>query len=279
MAKSQNGWPVVAKSKCDQGPFGGVTFPNGILAGDVATIARWQMTRYEADVEQMVPGTCWGWYVKNIEGSGTISNHASATAWDINAPQHPMGPPTSSNMTAREIAACHEIEADSDGTLRWGGDFSRPDPMHWEIIGTPARVAAFARKIRNQQEEDDMFAKFGDSGNVVRFLQLRLINLGFPLGVSDAEYGEKTRAALAAAVKAYNGNVNDGRDYGPSEMTCLDVMWARKYGVGADGARGPAGAPGKDGAPGAAGAAGKDGTFTGVLEVTGGRFTAAAVEG
>jgi len=154
MAASQNGWPVVAKISCDLGPFEGVMFPNGILRGDVATIARWQMRRYKATVESIVPGTCWGWDPKKIQGSDQWSNHASGTAWDINAPEHPMGPPTGSNMTAREIAACHAIEAASGGTLRWGGDFSRPDPMHWEIIGSRAQVAAFAASIR--AGEDDM---------------------------------------------------------------------------------------------------------------------------
>lgn len=156
MAVSQNGWPVVAKSACDQGPFAGVWFPNGILKGDVATIARWQLARYEATVEQLVPGTCWGWFVKPIEGSSTISNHSSATAWDINAQRHPMGVAASRNMSAAQISACHAIEAASHGTLRWGGDFSRPDPMHWEIIGSHTQVAAFATMLRNPQEEDDM---------------------------------------------------------------------------------------------------------------------------
>lgn len=153
MARSQNGWTVVGRDDCDQGPFEGVRFPNGIRAGDVATIARWQLARYRRTVEPIVSGTCWGWYVKDIAGSDTISNHASGTAWDINATQHPMGPPTSSTMSPREIDACHAIERASEGTLRWGGDFSRPDPMHWEIDCTPAQAAVFARKIRG---EDDL---------------------------------------------------------------------------------------------------------------------------
>jgi hypothetical protein len=156
MAVSQNGWPIVGKSACDQGPFAGVVFPNGILKGDVATIARWQLAEYERRVEPLVPGTCWGWFVKLIEGSATRSNHGSGTAWDNNATQHPMGVPASHNMSPAQISACHAIEAESQGTLRWGGDFSRPDPMHWEIIGSRAMAAAFATKIRNEQEDDHM---------------------------------------------------------------------------------------------------------------------------
>lgn len=146
---SQNGWPVVAKAACDQGPFSGVKFPNGILAGDVAVIARWQLQRYIATVEPIVAGSCWGWFDKKIEGSTTISNHASATAWDINAEQHPMGAATARTMDAEEIAACRRIVTDSKGVLRWGGDYTgRPDAMHWEIVGTPAQAHAFANQIR-----------------------------------------------------------------------------------------------------------------------------------
>lgn len=148
MALTQNGWPIVGKDRCDQGPFQGVLFPNGILAGPVATIARWQLARYEATVEPLIPGACWGWFVKTIEGSAVKSNHGSATAWDINATRHFMGRPASASMTDRQITACRAIVAQAGGVLRWGGDYrGRPDPMHWEIIGTPAAAAAFARQL------------------------------------------------------------------------------------------------------------------------------------
>lgn len=145
---SQNGWPVVGKSDCDQGPFQGVKFPNGILAGDVAKLARWQLQRYAATVEPLKSGTCWGWYDKLIEGSSTISNHASATAWDVNADAHPMGTPASRTMSPAKIAACRAIVKASRGTLRWGGDYSgRPDPMHWEVDASPAEVHAFVKTL------------------------------------------------------------------------------------------------------------------------------------
>lgn len=153
MSTSQNGWPIVGKAACDQGPFHGVTFPNGILAGDVATIARWQLDRYALTVEPLVKGWCWGWFVKTIEGSTTKSNHGSATAWDINAEAHPMGVPTAECMSAKKIAACRAIVRAAGGVLRWGGDYSgRPDAMHWEIIGTKAQAHAFATKIRGAAE-------------------------------------------------------------------------------------------------------------------------------
>lgn len=180
MSVSQNGWPVVDKDACDQGPFHGVSFPNGILAGDVATIARWQLSHYAAMVEPLIAGSCWGWFVKQIEGTTQVSNHSSATAWDINASLHPMGVATSRTMQGWQIEACHAIEAASQGTLRWGGDFGRPDPMHWEIIGTRSQVAAFARYLRTKEEtmDDATIAKLANAIGEAVVDKLLTHNLG-----------------------------------------------------------------------------------------------------
>lgn len=205
MSTSQNAWPVATKAQQDQGPFMGVKFPNGILAGDVATIARWQLRLYAERVEPLKAGTCWGWFVKKIEGSGTISNHASGTAWDINADQHPMGTEAHATMGAEEIRECREIVRLAAGVLRWGGDYSgRPDPMHWEIVGTRGEVAALATKIRKadrpvaeltfevtypvlQEGDDD---NLRDGYDVIRRIQRQL-------GITaDGVWGPKTSAAL-----------------------------------------------------------------------------------
>jgi hypothetical protein len=146
--RAQNGWPVVDRVKLDQGPFHGITFPNGILAGDVGIIARWQLRRYVADVEPLRAGQCWGWLVKKIDGGGSYSNHSAGCAWDINAQRHPMGRPPSASMTARQISACRVIVHDSGNVLRWGGDYTgRKDTMHWEVVGSVAAANRLATKI------------------------------------------------------------------------------------------------------------------------------------
>lgn len=151
MPNSQNGWPVASRGQQDEKPLiRDVRVPNGVLAGDVAYIARWHVAQYDRRVERLKAGQCWGWFVKVIEGSKTISNHASGTAWDLNAPDNPMGTGTTKkSMTSAQIAECHELENESDNVLRWGGDYvSRQDPMHWEIVGSRAAVRQFAAKLR-----------------------------------------------------------------------------------------------------------------------------------
>lgn len=48
---------------------------------------------------------------------------------------------------------CHAIERESGGVVRWGGDFSRPDGMHWEIIGDSTAVARFAAAINERERQ------------------------------------------------------------------------------------------------------------------------------
>ena len=154
MATSQNGWSVV-----DSAPafvVHGVTFPNGVRGGDVAIVLRWTVEQWHARVEKLVAGSCWGYDKKKISGSDEWSNHASATAVDCNASRHPQGVPASRNMSAHQIDQCHAIEAESGGVVRWGGDFSRPDPMHWEINANAAAVAAFARRIEDEMTKEEL---------------------------------------------------------------------------------------------------------------------------
>lgn len=129
---------------------------------------------------------------------------------------------------------------------------------------------------------EDMFAKFGDSGNTVRYLQYRLNNVGHSVGTVDGDYGAATAKALAAAVKAWNGTVTDGKTYGPAQMIYVDALWSRKFGgAGATGPAGPAGPAGPQGPPGPAGMAGpagKDGALSGVLVVEGGTLNVTTQE-
>lgn len=171
MTNSQNGWPVATAAQQDTAAlYGAIRVPNGVLKGDVAWVFRWLAQQYDAHVEPLVAGTCWGWYVKPIEGSSTISNHASGTAVDFNADQHPMGTAASHNFTAAQIAACHKIVKASNGVLRWGGDYSgRPDPMHWEINASAAAVRSWVTTMKKEAADmpltdDDLHKLFYTDG-------------------------------------------------------------------------------------------------------------------
>jgi hypothetical protein len=210
-ARSQNGWPIVGRDMLDRDPLiRNVTVPNGVLKGHVAIVFRWLAREYDRRVEPLTAGWCWGWLVKPIEGSGVASNHGSGTAVDFNAPNNPMGPGTTrKSMTTAQIATCHQLEQESGGVLRWGGDFTRNDPMHWEVVGSPAEVAALARKITTpvrtpvmqkitvsvplleQGDDDDELAGYNLIGRIQAIVGAK----------RDGAWGPLTTAAIAAWLK------------------------------------------------------------------------------
>lgn len=152
MANSQNGWPVVGQSAVTDRAVHGVEFPNGWLKGDVDVVFTYLIGRLHREVEPIDNGGCWGWFVKKIEGSATISNHASGTAIDYNAPAHPMGSRNTYNAAKR--AKIRAILADLDGVVRWGGDYTgRPDDMHFEIHASSSAVARVADRISTQEDD------------------------------------------------------------------------------------------------------------------------------
>jgi hypothetical protein len=133
---------------------GGVEFPGGVRQGDCYTVLRWVAEQWHATVERLVDGWCWGYAYRENRNAGNLSNHASGTALDFNAPRHPNG--KRGTFTAAQVKAVRRILDFCDGVIVWGEDFTgTPDGMHVEIKGSADRVAAVARKIR-ALEDDDM---------------------------------------------------------------------------------------------------------------------------
>ena len=112
------------------------------------TVLGYVAGRVDREVERLVSGWCWGHAYRPIRGASTLSNHASGTAIDVNAPRHPLG--SSGTFSATQRARIHAILADCNGVVRWGGDYSgRKDEMHFEINVRPgdARLAALAARV------------------------------------------------------------------------------------------------------------------------------------
>lgn len=115
----------------------------------LAHVAHWFNENIEQVVGQILDD--WGWAVRPVRGQSTgYSNHASGTAIDINATQHPRGKPASATFSATEITKIHKQLEAYDGCIRWGGDYtspSQPDGMHFEINDDLAHAEAVARKL------------------------------------------------------------------------------------------------------------------------------------
>lgn len=146
MKNSQNGWSVIGVKELDNTTVAGVPFIPGIRQGDVSTVLRHVAQKFHDTVEPLVNGWCWGYANKLISGSSDISNHASGTAIDINAPRHPMG--KAGTFNSNQVTAIRNILNELEGVVRWGGDYSgRKDEMHFEINADTNAVARIAAKV------------------------------------------------------------------------------------------------------------------------------------
>lgn len=174
------------------------------------------------------PDWSWGFACRAISGTTKPSNHSWGLAIDLDAPTNPYASSTwhrsngrpgwggltlVSTMPQDTRAICDRL------SVRWGGLYStKPDPMHFEFMGTPADAARVAAGLpkpsptapavqRTLRVTSPMM-----SGEDVRYVQSRLSVK------ADGYYGTGTASAVRSW-QASNGIAADGV-FGPAS-------WAR----------------------------------------------------
>jgi hypothetical protein len=149
LLRSQNGY-----SANDRSVIASYQLPGGKVAlrkGDVSVVLLWVANRFHETVEPLRWPGVWGYAERTIRGSSTtLSNHASGSALDLNAPGHPLG--QANTFPTLDVRAIRAILGYCEGSIRWGGDYAgRKDEMHFEVIGSAADLKRVADKIRAQQ--------------------------------------------------------------------------------------------------------------------------------
>lgn len=178
---SYNGWPCSSdRDAINVQPFGdpyGLPFPGGVRGGDVATVLGYVATQLHYRVEACVSGWDWGYeYRENVNNPGSMSCHASATAIDYNAPNHPNGGNAYGGFNDAQVAEIYAILDEVQGAVQWGADYSgTKDPMHFEIIVDPDTLAIIAASLPDGgqvppaptiRNEDGMTASVQVNGNL-----------------------------------------------------------------------------------------------------------------
>jgi len=143
-----------------------------IRSGDVSTILAYVARRFNAEVETLIKGQCWGYaYRANVNNPSVWSNHASGTAIDLNSLKHPNG--AAATFTAAQISAVRRILAFCGKVVYWGQDYRGVvDGMHFEIDVPPGdpRISQLAWKIRSTNAPigniDDVSYRGGDTVRV-----------------------------------------------------------------------------------------------------------------
>ena len=155
MAESYNGWPASP----DKGAIGVVQsewFPGGAKQGDVTTVLRYVAEQLHARVEGIVGGWCWGYnYRANANNPNSLSCHASGTAIDFNAPEHPNG--VAGTWTDAQRGEIYAILDEVQGAVHWldGVDGGTADEMHFEICVDANTLARVARELPSTQPEPE----------------------------------------------------------------------------------------------------------------------------
>lgn len=97
----------------------------------LARIFQVEAPDYAAEID--ISPDDWSYNNRNIRGGDSKSLHAWGVAIDINALTNVLG--TEGDMPQAVV------EAWEDEGGEWGGDWTRPDPMHFESHLTPAEIA------------------------------------------------------------------------------------------------------------------------------------------
>lgn len=150
LLRCQNGYPVLAPEETRLWVIPGAGTQLRLARGPVGFILAVHALWFHERVERLDDGPTddWGYAVRLIEGSTDYSNHGHA-AEDLNATRHPMGVPTARTFTPTQVARIHRRLRLYGGVMVWGGDYrSRPDGMHFELVGSRAAVRALAATLR-----------------------------------------------------------------------------------------------------------------------------------
>jgi hypothetical protein len=149
VATSYNGWPA-SDDKASIGVVSSDVFPGGAKSGDVTTVLSYVARQLHARVEPCIDGWNWGYtYKANANNPSQLSCHASGTAIDWNAPDHPNG--SSGTFTSAQVTTIYQILAEVEGTVAWLQGY---DEMHFEICVSASTLAGVAARLGTNQEDD-----------------------------------------------------------------------------------------------------------------------------
>lgn len=151
MARSQNGWTAGNTSLLAWFKVPGTNVSLRLRKDYAGPLLILFAQLVSQRVEKLVDPGCWSYAYRPVRGSTSgLSNHASGTAIDMNAPRHPLG--KRGTYTAAQSKEIRRLISLTGGALRWGGDYrGRADEMHVELNTTS--IALVQHAIQRLQQE------------------------------------------------------------------------------------------------------------------------------
>lgn len=203
MANSYNGWPASPSRDAigvENFFYREKPFPSGVKRGDVTTVFTYLVNALATRVEPFNNGYgCWGYnYRANANNPSSLSCHASGTAIDWRAPDHPNG--VSGTFTQAQYEEINKILMELEGVVRHLRGY---DEMHFEIRGTPAEVARVAKKIKA-----GMVGKFpAPTGEDVALTEQDKAYIVGKLNESESQIMGAIRLEISQAVETITGGI------------------------------------------------------------------------
>lgn len=154
METSQNGWPASKNPddiKVKSYPVKGTKIKLRLAARCAPLLVAFAEEFHEL-VEPIDEGSLddWGYCYREIRNAKGLSNHASASAIDLNARQHPLG---KRNTYDKAQLAVLDVLCDKYG-LRGGYTFrTRADDMHFEMAISPSEATALIKALGLDKNE------------------------------------------------------------------------------------------------------------------------------
>jgi D-alanyl-D-alanine carboxypeptidase len=151
MANSQNGYSAISSSQTAKWiiPISGTKKHLILRPGHTGFLLAHFALWFHEEVESLTTQKewdDWGWAYRPVRGFTVLSNHASGTAMDLNATEHPLGRDNTFSDNQEKKIHARVNWAQMQGTIRWGGDYrNRIDEMHFEINKGTQTVAAVAK--------------------------------------------------------------------------------------------------------------------------------------
>lgn len=172
------------------------------------------------------PGDSWGYSCRPIAGTSTPSNHSWGTAADINATTNPR------RADRAFVSDIPRVVVDfwKGVGFRWGGNFSWPDPMHFEWMGTTDQA---------RQKAADLRAFFAAQGGNTPPPPTPTGEVGYviPETIRQGSTGSTVRKCQGLLL-AHGYSLSLDGDFGPATHSTV-TSFQRSHGLAVDGIVGP----------------------------------------
>lgn len=221
MATSQNGYTVISREDCKfhDDIVDGLSLP--LRPDDCGYVLARFAKQFNRFVEPLGRTETFGHSERKISGSDDWSNHASGTALDLNASQHPYG--KEYTFTAVELLELRNLLGRFDGVVKWGGDYRvTKDEMHFEIDRPYDDVKTLAAVLRKNNTLSLDKLKPGKTNIEVYMVKNELSKRNMYDGTLNKHYGQD----LVDAYKGWQRNLGfrEGNVDGIPEARSLEEL-------------------------------------------------------